>query len=178
MLLLPELCLLGNKNKHISWSNMAMDNRSIAAFIETNRTRTNSVIICLPSKGAGREKRHKQWHLRCIAAPPQARAAARKKYISPAIQQAINTNQSIKTESYIVRWCPSRPCKHGTAKLLSRATKTQIIQRVTQIWKLILKKPPMQAESGVNYGKTRRTLSDNAARASEVRELVIWNKWL
>ena len=34
-----------------------MDNRSIAAFIETNRTRTNSVIICLPSKGAGREKR-------------------------------------------------------------------------------------------------------------------------
>ena len=34
-----------------------MDNRSIATFIETNRTRTNSVIICLPSKGAGREKR-------------------------------------------------------------------------------------------------------------------------
>ena len=34
-----------------------MDNRSIAAFIETNLTRTNSVIICLPSKGAGREKR-------------------------------------------------------------------------------------------------------------------------
>ena len=27
-----------------------MDNRSIAAFIETNRTRMNSVIICLPSK--------------------------------------------------------------------------------------------------------------------------------
>ena len=36
---------------------MAMDNRSIAAFIETNRTKMNSVIICLPSKGAGREKR-------------------------------------------------------------------------------------------------------------------------
>ena len=36
---------------------MAMDNRYIAAFIETNRKRTNSVIICLPSKGAGREKR-------------------------------------------------------------------------------------------------------------------------
>ena len=34
-----------------------MDNRSIAAFIETNRTRTNSVIIYSPSKGAGREKR-------------------------------------------------------------------------------------------------------------------------
>ena len=39
---------------------MAMDNRSIAAFIETNRTQMNSVIICLPSKGAGREKRQKQ----------------------------------------------------------------------------------------------------------------------
>ena len=36
---------------------MAMDNRSIAAFIETKRTKMNSVIICLPSKGAGREKR-------------------------------------------------------------------------------------------------------------------------
>ena len=69
----------------ISWNNMAMDNRSVPAFIETNRTRTNSVIICLPSKGAGREKRQKQCHLRCIAAPPQARAAARKKYISSAI---------------------------------------------------------------------------------------------
>ena len=34
-----------------------MENRSIDAFIETNRKRTNSVIICLPSKGAGREKR-------------------------------------------------------------------------------------------------------------------------
>ena len=34
-----------------------MYNRSIAAFIDTNRTRTNSVIICWPSKGAGREKR-------------------------------------------------------------------------------------------------------------------------
>ena len=34
-----------------------MDNRSIAAFIETNRTKMNYVIICLPSKGAGREKR-------------------------------------------------------------------------------------------------------------------------
>ena len=34
---------------------MAMDNRSIAAFIETKRTKMNSVIICLPSKGAGRE---------------------------------------------------------------------------------------------------------------------------
>ena len=30
-----------------------MDNRSIAAFIETKRTKMNSVIICLPSKGAG-----------------------------------------------------------------------------------------------------------------------------
>ena len=36
---------------------MAMDNWSIPAFIETNRKRMNSVIICLPSKGAGREKR-------------------------------------------------------------------------------------------------------------------------
>ena len=36
---------------------MAMDNRSIAAFIETNRTKMNSVITYLPSKGAGREKR-------------------------------------------------------------------------------------------------------------------------
>ena len=36
---------------------MAMDNRSIAAFIETNKTRMNSVIICSPSKGAGQEKR-------------------------------------------------------------------------------------------------------------------------
>ena len=36
---------------------MAMDNRSIAAFIETKRTKMNSVIICLPSKGAGQEKR-------------------------------------------------------------------------------------------------------------------------
>ena len=34
-----------------------MDNRSIAAFIETKRTKMNSVIICLPSKGAGQEKR-------------------------------------------------------------------------------------------------------------------------
>ena len=34
-----------------------MDNRSIAAFIETNKTRMNSVIICSPSKGAGQEKR-------------------------------------------------------------------------------------------------------------------------
>ena len=34
-----------------------MDNRSIAAFIETKRTKMNSVIICLPSKGVGREKR-------------------------------------------------------------------------------------------------------------------------
>ena len=34
-----------------------MDNRSTAAFIETNRTRMNSVIICLPSRGAGQEKR-------------------------------------------------------------------------------------------------------------------------
>ena len=33
-----------------------MDNRSIAAFIETKRTKMNSVIICLPSKGAGPEK--------------------------------------------------------------------------------------------------------------------------
>ena len=39
---------------------MAMDNRSIAAFIETKITKMNSVIICLPSKGAGREKRQKQ----------------------------------------------------------------------------------------------------------------------
>ena len=30
-----------------------MDNRPIAAFIETNRTRMNSVIICLRSKDAG-----------------------------------------------------------------------------------------------------------------------------
>ena len=36
---------------------MAMDNRSIAAFIETNRTKMNSVIICLLSKRAGRENR-------------------------------------------------------------------------------------------------------------------------
>ena len=36
---------------------MAVDNRSIPAFIETNRKRMNSVIICLPSKGAGQEKR-------------------------------------------------------------------------------------------------------------------------
>ena len=36
---------------------MAMDNWSIPAFIETNRKRMNSVIICLPSKGAGQEKR-------------------------------------------------------------------------------------------------------------------------
>ena len=36
---------------------MAMDNRSIAAFIETKRTKMNSVMIRLPSKGAGREKR-------------------------------------------------------------------------------------------------------------------------
>ena len=36
---------------------MAMDNRSIASFIETKRTKINSVIICLHSKGAGREKR-------------------------------------------------------------------------------------------------------------------------
>ena len=34
-----------------------MGHRPIAAFIETNRTRLNYVIICLPSKGAGREKR-------------------------------------------------------------------------------------------------------------------------
>ena len=34
-----------------------MDNRSIAAFIETKRTKMNSVIICLPSKGGGQEKR-------------------------------------------------------------------------------------------------------------------------
>ena len=34
-----------------------MDNRSMAALIETKRTKMNSVIICLPSKGAGREKR-------------------------------------------------------------------------------------------------------------------------
>ena len=34
-----------------------MDNRSIAAFIETNKTRMKSVIICLPSKGSGQEKR-------------------------------------------------------------------------------------------------------------------------
>ena len=47
---------------------MAMDNRSIAAFIETKRTKMNSVMIRLPSKGAGREKRtstnyilQKQW---------------------------------------------------------------------------------------------------------------------
>ena len=32
---------------------MAMDNRSIAAFIETNKTRMNSLIIRSPSKGAG-----------------------------------------------------------------------------------------------------------------------------
>ena len=36
---------------------MAVDNRSIPAFIETNRKRMNSFIICLPSKGAGQEKR-------------------------------------------------------------------------------------------------------------------------
>ena len=36
---------------------MAMDNSSIAAFIETNKTRMKYVIICLPSKGAGQEKR-------------------------------------------------------------------------------------------------------------------------
>ena len=34
-----------------------MDNRSMAAFIETNKTRMNSIIICSPSKGAGQEKR-------------------------------------------------------------------------------------------------------------------------
>ena len=32
-----------------------MDNRSIAAFIETKRTKMNSVIICLPSKGAAKK---------------------------------------------------------------------------------------------------------------------------
>ena len=36
-----------------------MDNRSIPAFIETYKTRMNSVIICLRRKGAGEEKRHK-----------------------------------------------------------------------------------------------------------------------
>ena len=39
---------------------MAADNRSIAAFIETNKAGMNSLIICSPSKGAGEEKRHKQ----------------------------------------------------------------------------------------------------------------------
>ena len=34
-----------------------MGNRSIAAFIETNKTRMNSVIICSPSKGEAQEKR-------------------------------------------------------------------------------------------------------------------------
>ena len=57
MLLLPELCLLGNKINTQGWSSMAMDNRSIAAVFETNRTRMNFVMICSPSKGAGQEKR-------------------------------------------------------------------------------------------------------------------------
>ena len=39
---------------------MALDNRSIAASIETNKTRKNSVIIMVPSKAAGQEKRQKQ----------------------------------------------------------------------------------------------------------------------
>ena len=58
---------------------MALDKRSIAALIETNKTRMNSVIIMVPSKAAVQEKRQKQWHQRFIAAPPQARAEARKK---------------------------------------------------------------------------------------------------
>ena len=58
--LTAQLCLCSRNfggYMFMSWSNMAMDNRSIAAFIETNRTRINSVIICLPGKGAGQEKR-------------------------------------------------------------------------------------------------------------------------
>ena len=34
-----------------------MDNRSIAAVFETNKTRMNFVMICSPSKGAGQEKK-------------------------------------------------------------------------------------------------------------------------
>ena len=39
---------------------MALDKRSIAALIETNKTRMNSVIIMVPSKAAVQEKRQKQ----------------------------------------------------------------------------------------------------------------------
>ena len=35
-----------------------MDNKSIAAFIETNKTREKSVIICLPSRGTGQYSRN------------------------------------------------------------------------------------------------------------------------
>ena len=35
-----------------------MDNKSIAAFIETNKTRMKSVIICLISRGTGQYPRN------------------------------------------------------------------------------------------------------------------------
>ena len=70
-------------------------------------------------------------HLRCIAALPQARAEARKKCI-PRLQQAIDTNHFRKRKPLFLRWYTSRPCKHGTKKLSNHATKTQIIQLVTQ----------------------------------------------
>ena len=35
-----------------------MDNKSIAAFIETNKTRMKSVIICLTSRGTGQYPRN------------------------------------------------------------------------------------------------------------------------
>ena len=84
-----------------------MDNRSIAAFIETKRTKMNSVIICLPSKGAGQEKRTSTTYI-----------------TSPAIQQAIDTNHFRKRKPLLLRWYTSRPCKHGTTKLSYQATKT------------------------------------------------------
>ena len=148
---------------------MAMDNRSIAAFIETKRTKMNSVIICLPSKGAGREKRQKQWHLRCIAAPPQARAEARKKCI-PRYTTSYWHKSLQKKETSILKMVYQPPLQAWYNKLSNQASKTQIIQLVTQNWKLILKKPPMQTEPGVKLLMTRMEITpEKAAHANWIR---------
>ena len=78
-----------------------MDNSSIAAFIETNRKRMNSVIICLPSKGPGQEKRNNtQIYYRKVGRSGEG-GSSQKKLLTPCNRdewQAHGLGVSILTE--------------------------------------------------------------------------------
>ena len=114
--------------------------------IKTNHEWILLSYVC-PVKVRAKKNAKSKGTEKCIAAPPQARAEARKS----------------KLDNKLIRWCTSRPCKHGTPKINYLANHNTGIARIGRpgitIWKQTPEEPPMQTESGVTPYMKRIKLS-------------------